>query len=77
MGSIIFSDYRLVYNFVDHCQKDIADLKCGRVQLEDEDDVSISIIKLLKFFIKKKFEFRKNKFSVHVFITTNCNILFY
>ncbi|CAE1332042.1 GLG1 [Acanthosepion pharaonis] len=27
-----------VYNFVDHCQKDIADLKCGRVQLEDEDD---------------------------------------
>ncbi|CAI9714844.1 Golgi apparatus protein 1 [Octopus vulgaris] len=38
MGSIIFSDYRLVSNFVDNCQRDIDKLKCGRVQLEEEDD---------------------------------------
>lgn len=41
MGSIIFSDYRLVSNFVDNCQQDIDRLKCGRVQLEEEDDVCI------------------------------------
>ncbi|GAB1597551.1 Golgi apparatus protein 1-like [Argonauta hians] len=38
MGGIIFSDYHLVSNFVDNCQRDINRLKCGRVQLEEEDD---------------------------------------
>lgn len=37
MKKIIFSDYRLVYKFVDACQNDITQLKCGRTTLNNEE----------------------------------------
>ena len=40
MASIVFSDYRLIYRFVDQCQKDINTLHCGRTNTED-DAVSV------------------------------------
>ncbi|KAK3085351.1 hypothetical protein FSP39_001959 [Pinctada imbricata] len=38
MASIVFSDYRLIYRFVDNCEKDINTLKCGRVGPVDEEE---------------------------------------
>ncbi|KAK6184750.1 hypothetical protein SNE40_007151 [Patella caerulea] len=32
MSSIVFSDYRLVYKFVENCETDIQALSCGRLQ---------------------------------------------
>lgn len=31
MKSIVFSDYRLIYKFVDSCKDDIDKLQCGRL----------------------------------------------
>jgi Golgi apparatus protein 1 len=36
MRTVVFSDYRLIYKFTDHCQKDIEDFQCGRLQEEDD-----------------------------------------
>lgn len=40
MEAIVFSDYRLVYRFVESCEDDILRLKCGR--LTDDDDAKVS-----------------------------------
>ena len=40
MASIVFSDYRLIYRFVDQCNNDINTLHCGRTNTED-DAVSV------------------------------------
>nr|XP_011440924.2 Golgi apparatus protein 1 isoform X1 [Crassostrea gigas] len=39
MARIVFSDYRLIYHFVDQCSVDIEQLKCGRIGPADENDV--------------------------------------
>ncbi|XP_062582222.1 Golgi apparatus protein 1-like isoform X2 [Saccostrea cucullata] len=39
MARIVFSDYRLIYHFVDQCGKDITQFSCGRVAPLDENDV--------------------------------------
>ena len=31
VGSILFSDYHLVYKFTDKCQADISKFRCGRL----------------------------------------------
>ena len=42
MARLVFSDYRLIYKFADSCNSDIVNLKCGRI--EDDDDVSLKLI---------------------------------
>lgn len=37
MARIVFSDYRLIYHFVDQCSVDIEQLKCGRIGPADEN----------------------------------------
>jgi len=37
MRTAVFSDYRLIYKFVDHCHYDIDQYKCGRLQQENEE----------------------------------------
>lgn len=39
MESIVFADYRLIYQFTDRCESDIIKFKCGRM---DKNDVSAS-----------------------------------
>ncbi|VEL34138.1 unnamed protein product [Protopolystoma xenopodis] len=34
IGEIIFSDYRLVYKFIDSCHEDIEHYKCGRLSMD-------------------------------------------
>ena len=34
MRTMVFSDYRLIYKFVDGCHDDIDKFKCGRLQQE-------------------------------------------
>ena len=34
MRTVVFSDYRLIYKFVDSCRDDINELQCGRLQQE-------------------------------------------
>ena len=36
MESLVFTDYQLVYKFVEHCQKDIDRLQCGRTTVDDD-----------------------------------------
>lgn len=37
MARIVFSDFRLIYHFVDQCSVDIEQLKCGRIGPADEN----------------------------------------
>ncbi|XP_061189977.1 Golgi apparatus protein 1-like isoform X2 [Saccostrea echinata] len=39
MARIVFSDYRLIFHFVDQCNADIQQFGCGRVAPLDENDV--------------------------------------
>ncbi|XP_048735451.2 Golgi apparatus protein 1-like isoform X2 [Ostrea edulis] len=39
MARIVFSDYRLIYHFVDQCTADIELFRCGRVAPIDENDI--------------------------------------
>jgi len=34
MRTIVFSDYRLIYKFVDNCRANIDHFQCGRLQQE-------------------------------------------
>jgi len=34
MRTVVFSDYRLIYKFVDGCSTDIDQFQCGRLQQE-------------------------------------------
>lgn len=36
MTSIIFSDYRLICGFMDHCRQDIEMLLCGSISIGDK-----------------------------------------
>lgn len=36
VGSIIFSDYRLIERFTNECKDDISKFQCGRLGNEDE-----------------------------------------
>jgi Golgi apparatus protein 1 len=38
MASLIFTDYRLVYKFTDKCSNDIERLKCGRLDLNNDEE---------------------------------------
>ncbi|XP_050395779.1 Golgi apparatus protein 1 isoform X2 [Patella vulgata] len=40
MSSIVFSDYRLVYKFVENCETDIQTLQCGRL-LDKKDEQAL------------------------------------
>jgi len=41
MRTMVFSDYRLIYKFVDRCHDDIAQFKCGRLQQETAEVTSV------------------------------------
>ncbi len=45
IGSIIFSDFRLVERFTTACQDDIAKFNCGR--LDSEEEVYLTILQYL------------------------------
>ena len=38
LEALVFTDYQLVYKFVDHCKPDITRLRCGRITTGDSDD---------------------------------------
>ena len=41
MQAIFFSDFRLVSHFLDDCSDDVNKFKCGRIPLEDEEEVCV------------------------------------
>ena len=44
VGSIVFSDYRLIERFTNECSDDITKFNCGR--LADDDEVLSIVIQL-------------------------------
>jgi hypothetical protein len=38
---IVFSDYRLIGDFVQKCEKDIAGTACGRVSMKTHSDTQV------------------------------------
>ncbi|CAF0970601.1 unnamed protein product [Brachionus calyciflorus] len=38
IAALVFTDYRLIYKFVSHCENDIKKFSCGRLEKEDEDN---------------------------------------
>jgi len=40
MRTVVFSDYRLIYKFVDICRDDINEFQCGRLQQETAEVMS-------------------------------------
>ena len=53
MATIIFSDYRFMSRFMDDCFDDIKDHKCGRLEEQEDDDVSKVFRLLVLIFINK------------------------
>jgi len=41
MRTMVFSDYRLIYKFVDSCHADISQFECGRLQQESSEVIYI------------------------------------
>jgi Golgi apparatus protein 1 len=37
IAALVFSDYRLVYNFIDDCSQDILKYSCGRIEKQGDD----------------------------------------
>lgn len=37
IAALVFTDYRLIYKFVSHCENDIKKFSCGRLEKEDDD----------------------------------------
>jgi golgi apparatus protein 1 len=38
IAALIFSDYRLIYNFHNDCEQDIQTFKCGRIERDDNEN---------------------------------------
>ena len=43
MRTMVFSDYRLIYKFVDSCHTDIDQFRCGRLQQESGEVIFIGM----------------------------------
>ena len=43
MERLVFTDYQLVYKFVEHCEKDIERLHCGRTAADDDNKDEVQL----------------------------------
>lgn len=43
MQAIVFSNYRLIENFLDDCAKDVKVRRCGRLQTDKDDEVPLPL----------------------------------
>ncbi len=50
LESVVFSDYRLLGDFIEHCQDDINSLTCGRIQ--DPEDPGHSQGRVIECLMK-------------------------